>query len=765
MSYINVGICGKVSSGKTTAINSFMERYIGETKMKRTTMNVCSFINNKKSKLTYHYIKSDIENQNTTDDKKSQVYEFNFPSIENKDFQMILHDFPGFDDGNEQELGMENLFYNMLPKIDYILYIIDATCPLIHKSEKDLLISVFMKIKENHENSKYTRIIFCFNKFDDEDNEEVVEMINEAKKWINDNFKEEKWFYNVSFRKMMMRNVLKNKQQLEDIPISVVKQMLIDMYGRTKANKIIKSKSYDKIDASIIELFDDEKKLINIMNSFTEKDFHCSNIALKFREKLNNIKKIDQDLLNCITSHSELEQLDINLFIKMISDRVDIFETELMSIIDYENFIELSSKIIQVRMHILDEGYDCYLYPKYLKHNSNVSDILIAYIVSEFINVDIENWIEDVEKNQLLKYNYGRCVNTLCDKKCVYELENGRFEQKEYFTKDLLSIDIIQKVLTLNENSGKLIEVLDILICNNLFENLPIFEKEITECNNLLNDLPESFKKFDVKKFTNDCSNFYQATEFKKYLCSIENAFKKNIRDPKCYEGNLFQGFLSMIDDKRLNSKFASDLKNEIKKSERFYDAMKSKERTTQYKAITQIIQKKNNDATLNNGMDQTMVEMQYEITSLHNETQKRMLTHRYDLISPNELKSMMKIYNLTIQQFKNIQQNRFTEQLINQLKLNLTMMNNMNKKDFRDSNTYMHEKKLNTCSRMEYNYIFSNDDPGIRVYEYPDIQKYHELTNQLMSGWEKKVKLNDELLGILPSHIINRIMMSRINI
>jgi GTPase SAR1 family protein len=163
---VNIAVCGQVSSGKSTAINAILGQYFSETSMKRTTKKVYTFSHSDDKTTFTNDIKSEIEKHNSLGDVNIE-FVVNIPFVNKNSLLCAIKDYPGFNDGKEDIAGMENLFYTDLPNIDYVMYILDATCPLIHKSEKDLILSIFDKIKQNHQNNKYTRIAFIFNKVDD----------------------------------------------------------------------------------------------------------------------------------------------------------------------------------------------------------------------------------------------------------------------------------------------------------------------------------------------------------------------------------------------------------------------------------------------------------------------------------------------------------------------------------------------------------------------------------------------------------------------
>ena len=181
------------------------------------------------------------------------------------------------------------------------MYILDATCPLIHKSEKDLILSIFDQIKQNHQNNKYTRIAFIFNKVDDNKDQEIMELFKEATQWLKEKMAEKKievvdnWFLAVSFRKMMIYSINKYGN-IDDVPEIILK--------RIEANK-----KKLKID----DLTNDENTLFANLKLFIEQSYNVEYISKIFSGMLNNIDVVYYtEIVKCINSHCHLRVVTSN---------------------------------------------------------------------------------------------------------------------------------------------------------------------------------------------------------------------------------------------------------------------------------------------------------------------------------------------------------------------------------------------------------------------------------------------------------------------
>lgn len=411
---INIGICGQVSSGKTTALNALIGNYVGETKMSRATMRICSFIHSCSSE-GYEDIEKNIKDVNSNKSENS-VFKINISLSNKPDCDYSIHDFPGFNDGKEDIDGMETLFYNKLHELDYVIYLIDSTCPLVLKSEKDLVQNIINKINYNINNrNKYTRIIFVFNKFDDDEDDEIVEMIDDAKEWIGKTLKDNNytcdcWYFNVSFRNMMIRRIFEKTKNKKDafkfIPKLILKRALSDVYGKYTASRIIKNKKISKKQLKHIELSDDENNLLKLLKKCVSKEFNVKHIKNMFEEK---IKKIvdnigrgyicgQKEYLTCIYSHRYLRELDYmsfyNIFkysINVIEDKSLKFEDNVVSINNLEDLLALH------KYYVIDFDYSGYIYSyfeKYLENHDAFGREYMIYAFTKLLNNPCKNWIK-----------------------------------------------------------------------------------------------------------------------------------------------------------------------------------------------------------------------------------------------------------------------------------------------------------------------------------------------------------------------------------
>lgn len=318
---IRIAACGQVSSGKSTGVNAIIGRYICPTAMKRNTKSINRFTSNKNENLIPiepEKIKLLIDNINDSDDISEKHFYIKLPFVDEKSLECTLSDYPGFNDGKEDLEGMENLFYSHIHEIDYIIYIIDATCPLLYKSEKDLIINILDKIKTNHKNNKYIRVMFMFNKLDDDGDNEIAGMIDDAKQWLKDKMVEmdidvnDNWFLSVSLRKMMMFSIYNNTGNLNEIPENILIRSLTDMYGKVRAREIVK----DGSTFSLSSLTQDEKQVFEILDKTADKQFNIDYMSKKFSGKLrSNILDgkiiVFSDIIECIENHKHLNQTDI----------------------------------------------------------------------------------------------------------------------------------------------------------------------------------------------------------------------------------------------------------------------------------------------------------------------------------------------------------------------------------------------------------------------------------------------------------------------
>jgi len=339
---IKIGLVSQVSAGKTTALNSILGKYYGQTGMRRTTKKVFSFQHDNNIELDDDTIKQMIELTNNNTENQTDFI-LNIPIIKNPELNYIIYDFPGFNDGLESINGMEKLFFDKLPELDYVIYLIDSNNALIHKTEKDLITNIISKINNNHKNlQKYTKIYFVFNKYDD-DISEISEMCNDATTWINQYtrhlLKNSVIFNRVSFRNMMVKRILefsKNKKiAFQNIPVDILLSVFTEFYGKHKSRELLKKNKITKKQLNNIVLTYNEHKFFDDLKLFTTKKYniewrfyHFENLLKITKENtysiINNDVKfiVPCNKIQICKQHISLKELDYSKYYNLVIDYI-----------------------------------------------------------------------------------------------------------------------------------------------------------------------------------------------------------------------------------------------------------------------------------------------------------------------------------------------------------------------------------------------------------------------------------------------------------
>ena len=290
--YYHVGICGQVSTGKSTCLNALTGQYLSQISLKRSTKRVLKFYNTELDFDNKHKptdIKKIIENINENDSHEQTEFHIHMPLCDNNN-NIVFYDFPGFNDGQESIQGMEKLFTDEMINLDLIIFIVDANSAMIHKSERDVFQMLATRLNANHDCYRYTKLIVVFNKYhfdndeiNDDINKDVRDIINDAKKHMDGvmntltNIKHEYAF--VSFRNMMIYNIFANSGNVDDISLTEFNQVLIEFYGKKEAIKkldALKKNKIKKKDLDCINITTHENNLMSLIKKLSNFETHTN---------------------------------------------------------------------------------------------------------------------------------------------------------------------------------------------------------------------------------------------------------------------------------------------------------------------------------------------------------------------------------------------------------------------------------------------------------------------------------------------------------
>lgn len=216
----NIFLVGKVSSGKSSVLNSFAGCFISNASLQRETLDVTKYVFSPSGSVRSSVlIASELKNkhelsvghrQHKTPEKEVKIIDYSKYPLPTKDSATYtIYDFPGFDDA----LNSTNTFFTNFQKIcheaDIILYVTDINSAFRDASEHTLFDKIMAEVDNQIKKGNYIDVKIIFNKYDASDDEDHKE-IYEAYKIKNPNIAT----YSYSAHSMFVYNASKSKTRL-----------------------------------------------------------------------------------------------------------------------------------------------------------------------------------------------------------------------------------------------------------------------------------------------------------------------------------------------------------------------------------------------------------------------------------------------------------------------------------------------------------------------------------------------------------------------
>ena len=385
MDPITLGFIGKVSSGKSSVINSLLQGFGSNVSLQRETFKPIRFVLSKDGSPTkLREIGDELERQHTENEANRDdivtLREENLSKIidtcsdESKIFsrlgmnELVFIDFPGLDDAEDSSGKFLNVFTNLYSQCNMVVYVTSAESAFRDKSEIELFDKVKRMIEQVNNEGTYIELIVIVNKFDDSDDDDLLEIFDRI-----DTKTGEIKLFKYSAHKVLM-NGLK-------LPTYIPNKKI-----RAELRKITRTSGVD----------------------FSESDIDAENCYQYKGEKIfsgdhdNFIGYID-------TAKSRLDQLNIDSYLKYNGI---IFKQMINDNIDRDQFIKLWKKLnLQKNKPALVNYIFDIVIPwivDFLKASTK-SDIRLRIIESILQYVDLSHkFVEDVVKNILLHKNVAQ---------------------------------------------------------------------------------------------------------------------------------------------------------------------------------------------------------------------------------------------------------------------------------------------------------------------------------------------------------------------
>lgn len=203
---INIAFIGKVSSGKSSVINSLLGGFFSNVSLLRETRQILKYRikNTKKSELIkdlptvinkMNTILEEINSKSTTVNSDLTKPTFapetidisdkvgRFPSMFLPNITLI--DYPGVDDSDDVNNIFYKLFVDTFKKANIIVYVTDAFKAFNDKSEMELFDKIHKLISDYNNEGNYIELVVLFNKYDRDESDLDTMYLNVVRK-LND---------------------------------------------------------------------------------------------------------------------------------------------------------------------------------------------------------------------------------------------------------------------------------------------------------------------------------------------------------------------------------------------------------------------------------------------------------------------------------------------------------------------------------------------------------------------------------------------------
>ena len=421
---LNICLVGCVSSGKSTILNTMFCEDLAQTKIKRTTMTPCIFIETNKKLVSFDNINKKISDTNiklikqsesaSKPPKRSDYNPLVFPvgklDIDCCSKLLTIFDIPGLNDARTKTIYYDYL-RDTFNVFNIVVFIVDINSGINTSDEVDIL-SFISEQTAIHKNNKKIHTLVVVNKADDmqlvsgdelEITGELNEMFDQVKQTVTEQYKR--------------NNIL--DQLIDIIPICALDAYLYRMIRSKGSNFELKPEVVLKIgineQGKKFSKLPVERQRAEVNKIISDKEFIDDMI------KLSGFSKFVSKLDNFLTDERSSKLVIDNLMQR------------------YNKLSPLDTIIINNYNLLENIGYYNDLLTKIRPNDETMYGQLVKEMISE-INTGIKHKIKQLTSaNEVLSY-YDEIKETL--NKTFLKFYYDKLEYPEYVKKHV--IDIIQ---------------------------------------------------------------------------------------------------------------------------------------------------------------------------------------------------------------------------------------------------------------------------------------------------------------------------------
>ncbi len=471
---LNVCLVGCVSSGKSTILNTMFCEDLAQTKIKRTTMTPCIFIETEENSTSFDNINKKIaetnnklikQSESSSKPPKESDYDpllFSVGKINidrcSKSKLLTIFDIPGLNDARTK-----NFYYNYLRKtfsiFNIVIFIVDINSGINTSDEVDIL-KFISEQTAIHKINKKIHTLVVVNKADDmqEVRGDELEIIGELKEMFDQ--------VDQTVREQYKQNNIEG-QLIDIIPICALDAYLYRMIQtkgsdfKLKPEVVLKigineqGKKFSKLpveqqNSEVKKIISDEEfindmiklsgysKFVSKLNNFLTDETSSKLVIDNLMQRYNKLTPLDNIIIN---NHDLLEHIyyyddlltkikpnDESLYKQKVNELISEINTgikyKIKQLTDINEILTYYDEIKEtLNQTFLKSYYDKPEYPEYVK--SYVIDLIHKNFQNKNHIFDITTQLSKLIDIKCSYESISQCIKTVIDN--VYGLETINF--------------------------------------------------------------------------------------------------------------------------------------------------------------------------------------------------------------------------------------------------------------------------------------------------------------------------------------------------